>query len=189
MAATEHSQQIKQDSQDYLITALLELLKDNDLNNIKVTQVVKKAGVSRMAFYRNFETLDDVLIAYFKPQFDKEFGLIINHVPQEQKLTELGNFFTGMADSIILATKRKYEFIIQDLFNDNIIEFYDNVMDWNRFSIVQKKYWTKFMAAGVYAIWKTWLINGQQESLTDIHILLSDFQTATLQALSKQTKN
>lgn len=60
MAATEHSKKIKQDSQTYLITALLQLLKTKDFTDITVTQVVKRAGVSRMAFYRNFDTLDDV---------------------------------------------------------------------------------------------------------------------------------
>jgi len=189
MAATDHSQQIKQDSQEYLITALLQLLKNNNLNEIKVTQVVKKAGVSRMAFYRNFETLDDVLVAYFKPKIDSEFDLVINQVPAEQKLDALGSFFTEMADAMKLADERKYEFIIQDIFNDNMTHFYDTVMNWSTFSEIQRRYWIKFMSAGVYSIWREWLRGGQQESLNDIHTLIADFQIATLQALTKQTKN
>lgn len=189
MAATDHSQQIKQDSQDYLITALLQLLKNTNLNEIKVTQVVKKAGVSRMAFYRNFETLDDVLIAYFKPKINAEFDIVINHVPAEQKLNALASFFSDMADTIKLADQRKFEFIIQDLFNDNITKFYDTVMDWSNFSNIQRKYWVKFMGAGVYAIWREWLLSGQTESLSDIHTLIADFQMSTLNALQKQTHN
>ena len=50
MAATQHAQLIKQDSRDYLTTALLQLLETHDLATITVTQVVKRAGVSRMAF-------------------------------------------------------------------------------------------------------------------------------------------
>ncbi|MDR4933648.1 TetR/AcrR family transcriptional regulator [Companilactobacillus paralimentarius] len=93
MAATEHSQKIKQDSQEFLITALLQLLKTKDFNDITITQVVKRAGVSRMAFYRNFETLDDILIAYIEPKINIGFENIINRVPQNQKLTALGNLF------------------------------------------------------------------------------------------------
>lgn len=189
MAATEHSQQIKQDSQNYLITALLDLLKTKNLNDISVTQVVKKAGVSRMAFYRNFQTLDDVLVAYFKPQIDAEFDQIINRVPQEQKMIVMGQFFTEMADTLRLSIDRNYEFIIQNIFNEDIAKFYDTAMNWANFSKMQKNYWIKFMSAGVYAIWREWLANDQQESLNDIHTLLSDFQFATLQALSKQTHN
>jgi len=186
MAATDHSQQIKQDSRDYLISALLQLLKTKDLNDITVTQVVKKAGVSRMAFYRNFETLNDILIAYFKPKIDSEFTIIINKATPEQKMNALGSFFFELTDTMNLAVKRNYEFIIQNIFNDNMLNFYDTVFDWAKFTGVQKKYWTRFMSAGVYAIWREWLIDGQKDSLNDIHILIADFQTATLKALETE---
>lgn len=189
MAATEHAQQIKQDSQDYLITALLQLLQTKDFNEITVTQVVKKAGVSRMAFYRNFETLDDILKAYLQPKIDAEFDLIINRTPQDQKLNALGKFFTEIADTLNLAVKRNYEFIIQNIFKENMIRFYDTSMDWSNFSEIQRNYWIKFMSAGVYAIWREWLTGGQTESLHDIHTLIADFQISTLQALQKQTHN
>jgi len=188
MAATDHSQQIKHDSQQYLIAALLQLLKNNRLNDISVTQVVKRAGVSRMAFYRNFETLDDILIAYFKPRIDEEFENIINRVPQEQKMSALGNFFTELSDNMNLAVKGNFEYIIQNIFNDNMANFYNTSMDWEKFTEVQKKYWVKFMSAGVYAIWREWLLDGQTESLDDIHTILADFQVSTLQALSRETK-
>ncbi|MFC6177625.1 TetR/AcrR family transcriptional regulator [Companilactobacillus huachuanensis] len=186
MAATNHSRQIKQDSQIYLITALLQILKNKNLNDITVTQVVKRAGVSRMAFYRNFETLNDVLIAYFKPKIDAEFNLIINKVPPEEKIAALGNFFAETSDTMELAVKRNYEFIIQNIFKENMLNFYDAVIDWSNFSAIQKKYWTRFMSAGVYAIWREWLIDGQTDSLNDIHVLLSDFQTSTLKALKAE---
>ena len=187
MAATDHSQQIKQDSQEYLIAALLQLLQTNNLSDIKVTQVVKKAGVSRMAFYRNFETLDDVLIAYFKPKIDAEFELLINRVPQDQKMAALGDFFAEIAETMSLAVKRNYELIIQNIFNENMMHFYDTAMNWDNFSPIQRKYWTRFMSAGVYAIWREWLIGGQTESLDDIHILIADFQVSTLKALANET--
>lgn len=186
MAATDHSQQIKQDSQEYLITALLQLLQTTNLNDIKVTQVVKKAGVSRMAFYRNFETLEDVLIAYFKPKIDAEFKLVINRVPQNEKMTALGEFFSEISNTMALAVKRNYEFIIQNIFNENMTNFYDVVLNWNDFSPIQRKYWTRFMSAGVYAIWREWLVGGQKESLNDIHTLIADFQTATLKSLENE---
>lgn len=187
MAATDHSQQIKRDSQDYLITALLQQLEDKPLNEITVTEVVKKAGVSRMAFYRNFQTLNDILTVYFKSKIDQEFDIIINQTPQDQKMDALGNFFTDMADSMKSAESGNYEFIIQRIFDDNIKRFYDTVMNWDNFSEIQKKYWIKFMSAGVYAIWKEWLNSGQQETLHDIHTLIADFQFSTLKALQNQT--
>ena len=53
---------------------------------------------------------------------------------------------------------------------------------------VQLNYWTKFMSAGVYAIWREWLLNGQTESLTTIHDLLATLQNSTMEALVKAAK-
>lgn len=44
------------------------------------------------------------------------------------------------------------------------------------------------MSAGVYAIWREWLLGGQLEPLTMIHELLATLQTATMQALTQAQK-
>ena len=41
--------------------ALLGLLESKTLNDITVTELTKKAGVSRTAFYSNYQTINDVL--------------------------------------------------------------------------------------------------------------------------------
>lgn len=42
-------------------TAFILLLKEKDFSTISVTDLCKKAGVSRMAFYNNYRTLDALL--------------------------------------------------------------------------------------------------------------------------------
>ncbi|ALO05127.1 TetR/AcrR family transcriptional regulator [Lactiplantibacillus paraplantarum] len=185
MAATNHAQAIKKDSQTYLTTALLQLLKTHDLDTITVTQVVKRAGVSRMAFYRNFATLDDLLTTYFAPAIAARFQDVLQHVPANQKLLAMGQFFSELAPTLRLAEQRGFESIIQRLFDDNMMIYYQTTMENGPLTAVQLKYWTKFMSAGVYAIWREWLLGGQLESLTTIHELLATLQTATMQALTK----
>ncbi|WP_143462323.1 TetR/AcrR family transcriptional regulator [Levilactobacillus enshiensis] len=183
MAATKHAQAIKQDSQDYLATALLQLLATNDLADLTVTQVVKRAGVSRMAFYRNFTTLADVLTAHFDPILTARFDDVLAHVPQKQKLTALTTFFTDLAPTLRLSAERGFEPVIQQIFDHNMVRFYTATMTWNGATAAQQKYWTQFMTAGIYRIWREWLLGGQQESLITIHDLIATFQTATMTAL------
>ena len=45
-----------------LFTALLILMQSKNFHEITVTELTKKAGVSRMAFYRNYETIEDIII-------------------------------------------------------------------------------------------------------------------------------
>ncbi|MCH4008885.1 TetR/AcrR family transcriptional regulator [Companilactobacillus sp.] len=183
MAATNHAQAIKKDSQQYLTTALFQLLETKPLNEISVTQVVKRAGVSRMAFYRNFDTLDDLLTSYFEPQIEQKFTDIKNDISTQDKMDSLGQFFTQMADTMVLADKSGFEYIIQNIFNDQMRDFYESYIPTNNISDVSRKYWIQFMSAGVYAIWREWLLGGQQESLTTIHDILARFQNSTMKSL------
>lgn len=51
-------------SQEWLIDALLELMKENDNNKITITQLCHKADLDRRTFYRNFISKDGVLEQY-----------------------------------------------------------------------------------------------------------------------------
>lgn len=42
-------------------TALIELLKNEDFEKITISHIVKRAGVSRMAYYRNYSSKEDIL--------------------------------------------------------------------------------------------------------------------------------
>lgn len=55
------SNQCADESQQKLCQSLLKLLKKVPLNQVKVTDLCRDAGVSRNAFYRNFTSLEDIL--------------------------------------------------------------------------------------------------------------------------------
>lgn len=48
-------------SSEWLYEALKQLLNEKSFSEIKVTEVVSKAKIGRSTFYRNFDTLEDVL--------------------------------------------------------------------------------------------------------------------------------
>ena len=184
MAATKHAQLIKNDSREYLTTALLQLLQTTSLQEIKISQLVKRAGVSRMAFYRNFDTLDDVLVDYFEPQISSLFDDIIERISADDKLLKLGDFFVQFDDAIQLSVKRNYEPIIHQIFFDNMARLYEGDPLVQQVSAAKRRYWVGFMSAGVYNIWREWMVNGKRDSMDDMHKLLAALQVATLQAIS-----
>lgn len=49
----------------YITTALFKLMNENDYNNISITDIAKKAGVSRITYYRCFNSKDDIIKQYF----------------------------------------------------------------------------------------------------------------------------
>lgn len=176
MAATNHAQAIKQDSQEYLTTALLQLLEAHQFEDITVTQVVKRAGVSRMAFYRNFDSLEQVLIDYFTPIIETHFKAVLQQQSAELKLAALSTFFIELEATLKLADKRGFEPIVRDVFTNNIQQFYQTIDPWRSLDAIRQKYYVQFMAVGVYQIWRDWLLGGQKESLSFIHQLLANLQ-------------
>lgn len=192
MSATNHAQKIKQDSKDYLTTALFQLLQTKCLNEIKITDLVKRAGVSRMAFYRNYETIDEVLIEYFEPKIQSLFDAVILEVPTRQKLQELEHFFNEFSSELTLAVKREYEFIIQRIFNKHMTKFYfdEAPRRWPLIKENELVYWTHFMSAGIYAIWKEWFLDMDRSTLVEVHDLINKFQngTALLLLADKKTE-
>lgn len=50
---------------DSIIQALFILLKEKELSEISITDLVAKAGVSRSSFYRNFNSFENVIYSYF----------------------------------------------------------------------------------------------------------------------------
>lgn len=182
MSATKHAQQIKNDSLAYLTEALFQLLETKSLNEIKVTELVGRAGVSRMAFYRNYQTLEDILRAYFAPQITHLFDDVILQQPSDVKVTDMQAFFNDLTAQLQLSTKRNYEYIIRELFTENMQRYYAN---WPGLATTPRRYWEVFMTNGVYGIWREWLLSNQHESLDELHQLIRVLQESTEAALKK----
>ena len=56
-----HSEEVNKLVVESLQGALLQLIVKKDYDSITVTELCRKAGVSRMAFYGNFQSKDDIL--------------------------------------------------------------------------------------------------------------------------------
>jgi AcrR family transcriptional regulator len=168
MAATKHAQAIKNDTKDYITTALLQMLTKEKLSALTVSQVCKRAGVSRMAFYRNYDGLEQILYEYFQPKIADVFDIIRQNSQFSAKFDSQLHFFNMFGDDLISSNDHGFEPIIQRIFIEEIKKFYAADSDG---------YWTAFMSAGVYATWRKWLLDGRQKPLEEIMDFLKQFDT------------
>lgn len=175
MAATEHAQIIKKDTKEWITIALLELLKTKQLSKLNISEVVKKAGVSRMAFYRNYESLEQVLKEYYEPKFADIFNKIAFQSNHEQKIIDLTNFFLALSDDFHLAIEGDYTDLLYQIFKYHIAQFYDEMNPFPDWKGTKRNYWNHFMSAGVFEVWVTWIKNGQKETLEEISALIRLF--------------
>ncbi|MDI4649703.1 TetR/AcrR family transcriptional regulator [Cohnella hashimotonis] len=175
MAATEHAQNIKKDTREWITSALLELLRNKPLSKLTISEVVKKAGVSRMAFYRNYDTLEQVLERYYTPLFADIFNKIANKKSHEQKVADLTRFFNAMTKDFQMAIEGHYTDLLYQIFKLHITQFYDELIPFADWTGAKRSYWIDFMSAGVFEIWLMWIKNGQKETLDEISALIRFF--------------
>lgn len=153
-------------TKESIFAALMVLMEKKNFKDISITEVTKKAGVSRMAFYRNYNILEDIIVGYLDDLFGEYSNNILNHTETSHyEITRL--FFYCF---------RQHKKFIDNLFNSNLthlilersVEFLYN---YSR-SIVCKticspeleKYNITFVAGGVYNVLIEWSKGGMKES-------------------------
>ncbi len=97
--------------------ALLILMKKKRLCDINVSELCQKAGVSRVSFYRNFNSLDDILTKYLKKCTDdwwEEFSKKSEEEFHETFWQELLNQYRKNTELIHLLTENNVTYILKD---------------------------------------------------------------------------
>ena len=72
------NQESKQLTRECIRTALLQLLKDESFENITITSIIKRAGVSRAGFYRNYSSKEDIIEEFAQITY-KELTTLITY--------------------------------------------------------------------------------------------------------------
>ena len=101
--------------------ALYLLMKKNNYEDITITQIIKKSGVSRSAFYRNYKSKEDII----KDILTDLFHQIESEVDSIEVNWAAGfHYFYKNKKSLDLITKAHLEYLILDKINEQLT--YDN---------------------------------------------------------------
>ena len=153
-------------AKECIVTALIELMKVRDFHSITITDLTKKAGVSRMAYYRNYTSKEDIL-----NKFIDDVGADVHE--------RLADIYT---DSDVY---NYYYALLEQLgsYNDLAITTYKAGLGELILSQINKQmaltfpstgdapvdhYRHLYLAGAFYNIFIEWLKNGQRESCAEI---------------------
>lgn len=152
-----------------IVDALLILMNEKEFDDISITEICNKAGVSRMAYYRNYYTKKDIIIEYLKDiaeDFKKE-----SHSWQER------NEYTNKNVIRFLFTYfKKYAYFIKTLRNANLsglLQEYLNYYLENETNMFKRndsyeKYHMYSYSGALYNVYMKWLDNNMEESIDDM---------------------
>lgn len=141
-SSNEESNRITKES---IQTALIYLMNKKDISNITVTELVKRAGVSRAAFYRNYTSTTDVLIDFSQNVLD----LLASSLSNDDFINNIHAWYVFLFNQIkknskimSLLLKAKIDFSTQLIKltheNDNIIEYKIIALTKGLFAIINK---------------------------------------------------
>ena len=51
-------------TKESLVTALFQLMKEKPFKDIKIKEIIERSGVSKVSYYRNFKSKEDILNSY-----------------------------------------------------------------------------------------------------------------------------
>lgn len=83
------NEEINRITKDSIQEALVYLLSKKDIDDISVTEIVNKAGVSRTAYYRNYKSKEDIL----KDFSMNVFNLIFSQLDREDFAKDPKNWY------------------------------------------------------------------------------------------------
>jgi len=161
-------------AKESIFTSLMILMEQKNFKEITITEMAKKAGVSRMAFYRNYNVMEDIISCYLDELFQEYTNQIL----------DLGEINTYESICLYFSYFRKHEKLMTNLINSNLtnlllercIKLFNTLCKESvcqkSFSPINKSYVIEFIAGGLYRLLIEWAKSGMKESDEDMAILV-----------------
>lgn len=149
-------------AQDKIKKAFLELIQDYEINEISVTNLVKKAQVNRSTFYVNYLDINDLI-----EQIKKEMYYNLLSLYQEEAIKQIHSYDYLKLFKHIKENQNYYRTMFKLDFD--FLNYYDNHLEKDSAieyygTIDNLDYHITFFKAGIRAIIKKWLQKNCQES-------------------------
>ena len=152
-------------TKESIFIALMLLMKTKEFHKLSITEVTTKAGVSRMAFYRNYEVLEDVITDYLDTFFAK----------YEKKVSDIGlnntydivlMFFSSFKTEKTLMMNlidSNLSYLLLDKSNSFLEEICKEFVCDKFYSPEKEKYTIKFLCGGFFNMLVEWVLSDFKE--------------------------
>lgn len=154
----------KKEVDQKITNALFELMEEKDYSEISITDIAARAGVSRVTYYRKFNSKEAIILRFFemtKEKYLSTLSLSSNLTPEDNEVTILGLFLffkSNMKANKCLRKAGLESELLKFLSN----EFMENL------PIKLEKYTALFVAGALYNVLINWLDNDCKDPLDEV---------------------
>lgn len=153
-------------TRESIFTALMLLMEKKDFHKISVTEVTTKAGVSRMAFYRNYDILENVITDYLNVLFSR-YDDEITATGLENTYDIVLMFFSSFKTEkrlMMNLIKSNLTYLLLDKSNLFLGEICEKYVCDKFHSPEKETYVIKFLSGGFFNILIEWVLRDYKES-------------------------
>lgn len=171
------NEELKRITRESLLTALVDLWETKPYEKITVTELAQRAGVSRMAFYRNYESIDEIVAEHVRALY-LAYTVKLECEGSTLMVDYAVSFFTYIAANERFMRKALdagfgwalLEIIEDYVSSERALRIID--VDMSRFKDVHLRH---FAAGGYLNVLKEWLKGGMAETPQEIGELTATY--------------
>ena len=169
-------------TKEWIFQALMLLMKTKDLNKISITEVCTKAGVSRMAFYRNYNIIEDVIMERMDQVFIDFLDQAFAGVNFDTHNTTLLFFRCFRNEKVLIENliKSNANYLLLSKCNEYLIKLTKRIAVKTYDDPIKESYIAKFYVGGFFCVLMEWTQNGMNESDHHMANILYEFCGVTI---------
>lgn len=161
-------------TKECIMDALLQLMQTKDYNAITITDLTRRAGVSRMSYYRNYHSKDEILTDYMYriiTEYARElnFSTIRSGFQTYEHILQSLKYLKKYKDYVLCLQKaNRSEILLQGL--DRYMLTVANACEKTFFEKCELYYYS----GALYNIFLHWIREGMQEDIETIAQVIYD---------------
>lgn len=151
-------------SDEKIINALLELMDEKDYQDISIKDIAEKANVSRITYYRHFQSKDEIVSRFFtnlKNRFVNTISLDDRGAPKDNEVTILALFL------FIKANMNANKVLIKSGLENELLKFLSTEFSDN-LPIKLDKYMALFVSGALYNVIINWVNNDCKDLIEEV---------------------
>ncbi len=168
-------------SAELLYEGLLKCMKEKAFDEINILDVAKESTVSRTTFYRNFDSVIDILYWKCNQLFKQMMLGFVKENPELDNMDEFFryalNFWMQYSDMVeVFITQGRID-IIFNIFMNNAGMVTELVAGKLDLPAIDNRYYISTHVGMFIGVFQTWIDNGQKETVDDIMEILKNART------------
>lgn len=153
--------------------SIKELMEKQSLDKITVTDIVKRSGMTRQTFYRNFQDKYDLVNWYFEKLADKSFRQIGNSSTLREGLIKKFSFLLNDRVFFMQAFRSKDYNNVENYDYQCILDFYSSIIEKKIGKIPHDiMFLLKMYCHGSITMTVEWAVGGMKETPDEMADLL-----------------